>query len=363
MSLLASCAGGDNHASASQGQPIEMRHARYLSMAEHEGYTIATMRNPWDSTRILQTYVLVPDSIDTHDSLPDGVVVRVPLRNSLVYTNVHARLVDDLGAADAIGGVCDAAYITVPSLVQGLANGSVADCGTPMNPNIERIIMLRPDAILLSAFENSNDHNKVASTGIPIIDCADYMEVSPLARAEWMRFFGRLYGKGTEADSMFADIERRYMTVKNGIADYEERPTVLFDRIYNGMWSVPGANSTTGILLDDAAGTNLFADYKQSGSVNLAPEQVLYRAGSCDVWLIRTYGNEMTSLASIAADNPMYKRVGALVKGNVYVCNTQATNYFADCAFKPHLMLAEIARLLHNPESSADSLRYYQKVK
>lgn len=361
QSLLVSCTGGGSRIAADRGTPIEMRHAKFLSMTDHDGYTTAAIRNPWDTTRILQTYILVPDSADMPADMPDGVVLRVPLSRSIVYTGVHAQLIDRLGAADAIKGVCDAPYITTPSIVSALADGTVADCGSPMSPNIERIIMLRPDAILLSAYENSNDHNKVAAAGVPIIDCAEYMEVSPLARAEWMKFFGRLYGKGAEADSLFASTERQYLAVKNSIAGHTQRPLVLFDMIYNGAWSVPAARSSMGIMIDDAGGKNPFAEYEQTGSARLAPEEVLYRAGDTDIWLIRTFGKENVTRASLAADNPMYKRVGAYAKDNVYVCDTKATNYFGDAAFSPQLILAEMAALFAG--DAADSLKYYKKLK
>lgn len=361
LSLLVSCAGSGSRQRADGGTPIAMHHAKFLSMSDHDGYTTAVIRNPWDTTRILQTYILVPDSTDMPADMPEGVVLRVPLGNSIVYTGLHTQLIDRLGAADAIKGVCDASFITTPSIVRGLADGSVADCGSPMSPNIERIIMMRPDAILLSAYENSIDHNKVAGTGVPVIDCADYMEVSPLARAEWMKFYGRLYGKGTEADSVFATTELRYMEVKKSISERSDRPSVLFDLIYNGAWSVPAAGSTVGIMIDDAGGANPFAEYQQTGSVRMAPEQVLYRAGDTDIWLIRTFGKESLSMASLAADNPMYKRVGAYAKGNVYVCDTKATDYFGDAAFSPQLILAEMAMIFAGEH--ADSLRYYKKLR
>ena len=70
-----------------------------------------------------------------------------------------------------------------------------------MKPDIERIIDLRADAILLSPFENSGGYGRLEQIGVPIIECADYMETSALGRAEWMKFYGLLYGKEHEADS------------------------------------------------------------------------------------------------------------------------------------------------------------------
>ena len=114
---------------------------------------------------------------------------------------------------DAIIGVCEAEYIANPRIRESLAAGCITDIGSAMTPDRERIIGLNPDIILLSPYENASTYGNLESLGIPIIQCADYMETSALGRAEWMRFYGRLFGKGREADSLFTAIESRYYTL------------------------------------------------------------------------------------------------------------------------------------------------------
>ena len=88
-----------------------------------------------------------------------------------------------------------------------------------MSPDIEKIIDLNADAVLLSPFENSGGYGRIESIGIPIIECADYMETSPLGRAEWMKFYGLLTGKEEETDSLFRKIEQQYLTLKHMTKD------------------------------------------------------------------------------------------------------------------------------------------------
>lgn len=362
--LSGACSGNTaSHTSQAEGgDTLELRYARLLRMREYPGYTVAEIKNPWDTTRLLATYLLVErDAKIDEKALPEGIRVEVPLKSSVVYTDIHASLIDELGEVGAIKGICDAQYVSNKSIQSLVKKGKIADCGSSMNPTVEKIAMIGCDGILLSAFENSGQHNKVASLGVPVIDCPDYMEVSPLARAEWIRFFGRLYGRAEKADSLFRAVEKEYLEVKDNMAksDHTGPVKVLFDKPYQGSWSIPAAGSTMAILLADAGGTNPFSHHKGSGGVALSAEEVLYKAHDADLWLLRVFGGQSLTLSSLKAENDIFTRFEAFKKGNVYECDTQASSYFYDSAFRPHLVLREYADLI---AGRTDNLTYFRKL-
>ncbi len=362
LPLFASCGanGGSNHAMP-EGDTIPIKYVTNLTMVDYGDYIKADFRNPWDTTKNLQTFLLVPHDSELPADLPKGTVVRTPLCRSIVYTSVHNSLIEELGASEAVVGACDTKYIRKPSIRRRIDEGTIADCGTSMAPNIEKILQLKPDAILLSAFENSNDHNKVAQTGIPIIDCTDYMESSPLARAEWMKFFGRLYGKGNVADSIFDATEKSYLETKALVKDVKNRPIVLTDLIYGQSWGVPAAYSTTGVLIEDAGGKNPFDTFKTTGSVQLSPEEVLYKAKDADVWILKYSQDIPVTLSQLAKDNPIYSKFKAYKIGNIYGCDTEGTTYFEDAAFHPHWILAEYVNMFHPELGEFEGNHHYYK--
>jgi len=364
LSLLPSCGGG-NASHSGEGIQIALHHARNLSMVElDDSVTLVTLRNPWDTTRTMARYALVPRGHEIPASLPEGTVaLTVPLKRSVVYSGVHVALIDELGAFDAINGVCDAGYINDERAKAAIASGKITDCGSNQSPNMERIVSLHPEAILLSPYEESDEAARFARTGINVVETADYMEPTPLGRAEWMRFYGRLYGKGDKADSLFSKIERRYAEVRDRAAKAKTQPYVLFDRLYSGVWNVPTSRSVTGKLINDAGGLNPFATHRESGSAHLTAEEVLYRAQDADIWLIRHFEPSGLSLTALKADNPIYSKFKAYKTGNVYGANTLKRPLFEDGAFHPQLVLEEMVRLLH-PELTApgDTLRYYRKL-
>ena len=131
MFLSSSCGGGRTEITFSgQGDTLDIRHASYLQVVEYPGYTVVNLRNPWDTLKVLHTYILMPrEKVYDSDSLPVGTVVRVPLQRSVVYTSVHCALLEELGALSSIVGVCDSQYIYRSAVREQLRLGGIR-CGT-----------------------------------------------------------------------------------------------------------------------------------------------------------------------------------------------------------------------------------------
>lgn len=360
VAFLASCKG--SHASSSaegEGEVLPMKYAENLTVREFPDFTEVTVRNPWDTLKTLQKYILVERDSEMPAGLPEGTIIKVPVTNALVYSTVHNSLITELGAIDAIGGICNSKYVNGKELQARLASGRIVDCGVSLSPDLEKIIKLKPQVIMLSPFENNDKYAKVGELGIPIIECADYMETSPLGRAEWVRFYGMLFGKQDVADKMFAKTESNYLELKqiaNGLAI---KPKVIIDQRYGQVWNVPGGVSTMGRLIEDAGGINPFASYKQSGSVPLAPEKVLAEAHDADIWFVRYNQEKDKSLRELGNDAPVNSQFKAFKDGRVYGCNTRYVNFYEETPFHPDLILEDMVHLMHPELSSSAPARYY----
>lgn len=359
--LSLSCAGERIHPQILQGDTLDIRHSSHLQIVECEEYTLVTLRNPWDTLKVLHTYVLMPCNREySADSLPTGTVVRVPLQRSVVFTAVHNGLVDELGALDAVIGVCDSRYINLPAVQQRLQQGRMIDLGSAANPDVERIIDLQSDALLLSPFENSGGYGRIEHLDVPIIECADYMETSPLGRAEWMRFYGRLYGCGAKADSLFAVVEKKYMEWRCQAQNCESRPTVFADLpMGTSAWYVSGGGSTIGRMYADAGAHYLFADKKNSGSIPLSYETIYEKAQHAEFWLIRYHDSMNHTYRSLADENSFYTRFDAYRNRRIFGCNTAYSRFYDEVPFHPERLLAELVCIFH-PELKSDIFTQYQ---
>ena len=126
-----------------------MRHARLLCMVDCDSFTVADVKNPW-GTGLLHRYLLVPRNAPLPQNMPHGTVLRTPLDNLLLFSTVHTNLIEALGTPKAIGGVCDSRYMLSPFIHQTIAEGAVADCGSSLNVDVERVVQHAPSAIFVA---------------------------------------------------------------------------------------------------------------------------------------------------------------------------------------------------------------------
>ena len=407
--LMAACQGGKTAAAdAEAGDTLEMKYAKLLTIVKHgdgeessdeaEGvdyqYAEAIIDNPWKAGTMLHRYILIPKGKEGDKTVAmlarrrsTGArcttdTVRTPVERSAVFIAPHCQLMYELGCQQAIRGVCDLDYINIPDVKKRAAlsgntsaQNPIVDCGSSMAPDIERIIALKPEAILLSPFENSGGYGKLDKLHIPIIEAADYMESSPLGRAEWMKFYGMLFKKDgnapktalaascePKADSLFAKIEKEYLKLKAEAAGYPKGLSILTERKTGNVWYVPGGKSTMGILLRDAHARYIFADDTHSGSLSMSPEQIIAKGNQVDVWAFKYFGGNALTKQNLLAEYQGYQALKAFQTGTVYETDTSCEPYFELTSFHPEILLREFIILSH-PEAGDKfgKLRFYKK--
>lgn len=391
--LMAACQGGKTAAAdAEAGDTLKMKYAKLLTIVKHgdgeessdaaEGidyqYAEAIIANPWKAGTMLHRYILIPKGEEGDKTVAmlarrrsTGArcttdTVRTPLESNLVFTAPHCQLLTELGCQNAITGVCDKDYINIPDIKsRAQADAKVAhpimDCGSSMQPDIERIIALHPEALLISPFENSGGYGKLDKLRIPVIETADYMETSPLGRAEWIKLYGLLLGS-SKADSLFSAIEKEYLQLKAEAAKLPLGLSILTERKTGNVWYVPGGKSTMGILLRDAHARYIFADDTHSGSLSMSPEQIIAKGNQVDAWAFKYFGGNALTKQDLLAEYQGYQALKAFQTGTVYETDTSCEPYFELTSFHPEILLREFIVLSH-PEAGDKfgKLRFYKK--
>lgn len=334
--LLGACANGRT-GKAVEGETLSLRHARYVCAVRCGDIVIIDIRNPWDTATLLRS-----------------IKVKVPVKRAAVSSATHAALLEELGVAGHIGGIFDTKYLRNSHLKEDIAKDDIRDLGTSNAVNIEQVMDLLPDLLMPSPYESQGGYGRLEQMCIPIMECADYMEVSPLARAEWIRVYGMLFGVEQRADSLFQEIEQRYNELKGLASTCKERPRLLTERPLSGTWHVPNGESTTGILYRDAGADYLFADIPGSGASAMSIEMVLDRAMHADLWLIKSFGS--LTKEQIIDDTPACKHIPA----RLLVCNTEEVPFFEETPFHPEYLLENLISVLH-PELGLKAEHEYFK--
>lgn len=388
--LVVACQGGKT-ASGEGGDTLQMKYAELLTIVKHNdgAYTEAIIENPWKKGTTLHKYILVPkgnegdetvarlkDDIRENATLQMGShcdIVRTPLESNVVFTAPHCQLMYELGCKNAITGVCDKDYINIPNIKErvklsdGKASTSdtdkvIIDCGSSMQPDMERIIALKPEGLLISPFENSGGYGKLDKLHIPIIETADYMETSPLGRAEWMKFYGLLFKSEERSDSLFSSIEKEYLALKAEAVKLPQGLSILTERKMGSVWYVPGGKSTMGILLKDANAKYIFADDTHSGSLAYGPERILSKGTQVDVWAFKYFGGKALSKNDLLAEYEGYKVLKAFNSNSIYQVDTSTQPYFELTSFHPEILLREFIILAHPKATQFGKLRFYQHL-
>lgn len=398
---ITSCQGGKTVAGDGDGgDTVKMKYAQLLTIvkhggeyAEHDGeYAEVTIANPWKEGTQLHRYILVPKGEEGNKTVARLAMqrsagarcvtdtVRTPVENSAVFTSPHCQLLYELGCGQAIRGVCDLNYINIPDVKKRAASAgnhgsssAIADCGSSMAPDIERIIALKPEAILVSPFENSGGYGKLDKLHIPLIEVADYMEASPLGRAEWMKFYGMLFEKSdakdskagifqSKADSLFAKIEKEYLNLKAAAKKLPAGLSVLTERKTGSVWYVPGGQSTIGILLKDSNARYIFSEDQHHGSLAMSPEQILAKAKNIDVWAFKYFGGKPLSRSQLLQEYAGYKSLAAFGSSRIYQVDTSREPYFEITSFHPEVLLREFILLSH-PADNARFAKYDKEIR
>ena len=245
-------------------------------------------------------------------------------------------------------------------ILEGVKNGTIANVGSSASPITEKIIELSPDAIILSPYQNSN-FDDFTRLGIPVVQCADYMEGTPLGRAEWIKLFGALYNEEAKADSIYNHVAQNYAELTQLAANEQRKPKILSENIINGTWYVPGGDSYMAQIFADAGGSYAWSDVHTTGSIPLDMPRVLEKAHDADVWLIKSLDSSF-SYTKLKEQNVLNAEFKAFKEQKIFFCDTEHTTLFHDFPFHPQLLLKEYIAIFH-PQLLPDyKTRYFKPL-
>jgi len=344
------------------GVPVALSYAQQFSIVHADDYTTVTVFNPWKGGEVYATYYLVKD--ETVETPADGDKVLIPVQRLMVNSATHLGFLDLLGELPVVTGVCSADFIYNPVIREGVKDGIIQDLGDAFNLDIEKLLLLRPQAVMTTAY-NADDANskKMKQTGLTLIYNIEWQEQTLLGRAEWIKFMGAFFDKGALADSIFGAVHQQYNDVKAKASAVDYKPTILSGQDYRGSWSMPGGQSFNARLFNDAGGDYYYKENTETGSVSVTIEEALLHFNKADVWV----GTQASTLEELGKAEPRYKLFKAYKDGNVYntrkrVNATGGNDYWESAVARPDLLLSDMIKILH-PEILPDyELTYLEKL-
>jgi iron complex transport system substrate-binding protein len=293
--------------------------------------------------------------------------ISVPVQRLVIFSTTYIHMLECLDAMGQIVGVEDKKYIYNATLQSQIQHGITSELGELSVLNIEKTLTITPEMMVYIGYTNTLPASlvKIQEFGIPCLPNFDWQEEHPLARAEWIKFFGMLTGKEKLADSLFSEVEKQYQYYQKEAKQFNTLPSALFSTLYNGTWYMPGGKSYIATLLKDAGGTYPWYTNAEYGSLPLNFEAVVSKALQTDIWLnpdansIKELLERDSRYAPFLSANPQHLGVYQYDKRK----HLQGGNdYYEKGAFRVDLVLRDMIILLHPNWLSQDSLYFYRKL-
>ena len=274
-------------------------------------------------------YLVVPEGAQTPEGLDDGVtVLQRPLDHLYLVATAAMDLFRELDAINCIrfsGQQEDGWYIDEAR--EAMQNGSMIYAGKYSMPDYELIVSEGCDLAIENTMITHSPEvlEKLAEFGIPsMIDYSSY-EAHPLGRVEWIRFYGALLGRETEADAAF---ERQTQILERVTQD--ETPTgqtvAFFYLTSNGTVNVRKTADYVPQMIGLAGGTYVFdalgSDTDHKSTVNMTMEEFYVKAKDADCLIYNsTIDGELDTVDDLVAKSSMLRDFKAVQSGNVW-CTT-----------------------------------------
>lgn len=335
-----------------------------IRRADGRQSVLVTVTSPWQGADSVTTRLFIARDGETAPEGFDGQLLEGDARRIVAMSSTHIAMLDAVGEVGRVVGVSGIDYISNPDIQAH--RDSIGDVGYEGNINYELVLSLDPDLVLLYGVNGASGMEpKLRELGIPFLYVGDYLEESPLGKAEWLVALSEVVGKRAEGEKVFADIPVRYNALKKRVADNAlDAPSVMLNMPYGDSWFMPSAESYAVRLIADAGGDYIYKKNTGNVSTPIDMEEAYLLASAADMWLNVGMAN---TLGEVKAACPKFADTRCFLSGDVYNNNARTNaaggnDYFESAVVHPDLLLRDLVKIFH-PELVEESFVYYRQLK
>lgn len=353
------------HQPAGFEHPLEVRYAKGFDLTYRENYKLLEILNAYQDRTDTLRYVLKPRGVQLDTLIRGARVIDIPVRTMILTSTTHLALAEVLDANNVIEGMVAAEYVYSPEVRNRIENGEVVSF--PQGEfNKEKALQMNPDLVMVSAGQSSqlDDYRVLMNSGIDVLINSEWLETTPLGKAEWMKMMAALLNKEEQAAEKFHQISEEYQRLKGMVGELSEKPLVINNLPYKGAWFVSGGESFTAQYLKDAGAGYPWFDNSSTGGLRKNFE-VVYEAGlKADIWINPGAAESMEDILQKDSRFRDFKsyRTGQIFNNNRRMSPSGGNDFWESGVVHPDRVLADLIHIFH-PEVLPDrELFYYQKL-
>ena len=329
--------------------------------AKNAQSTLIQVSNPWQGAKnVTMSYFIsrngeLPPTGFTGPTIPAGA------QHIVCMSSSYIAMLDALGQVDRIDAVSGINYIANPYILAHRYSNK--DMGPEMN--YELLLGLKPDVVLLYGIGDAQTAvtDKLKELAIPYMYVGEYLEESPLGKAEWLVALSELTDSRDKGIDVFREIPKRYQALKDLTASVEQRPTVMFNTPWNDSWVMPSTHSYMAQLVTDAGADYIYKENTSNSSTPIGLETAYGLIQKADYWINVGTASTLDELKNM---NPKFADAKSVRNKTVYNNNLRITatggnDYWESAVVRPDVVLRDLIHIFH-PELVSDSTYYYRHL-
>ena len=363
---LSACESAENKSGRIEDSPaaqseLQLDYARNFKVEYFEDYKKVTVLEAFRGASKPEEYYLVDKEIELPNLATDAKIIRTPVSETVVFSTSHLPMLELIGEAESLVGFPSLDLISSRVFRARIDAGAIRDVGHEAGLNKESLIDLQPELVVgYTLGTNMDAYFDINRVGIPVVFNAEYLEETPLGRAEWIKFMATFYNKEKQADSVFTEIKNRYNELLEMTQSVENKPTVLSGVMYGDTWFAPGGGSWASKFFADAGVDYLWQNTETTGSLELSFESVLDKAENAQFWVGVA---NFSTLSLLKNSNARYGLFASFQQGKVFTYNKRmgekgGNDYLEMGYARPDLILADLVKIFH-PQYLPDYETYF----
>jgi len=366
--LITSCKqqpSGQKHTSAKTGS-AEIKYAKGFNIDYYDTYKLVSIYSGSGTHADTVQYVLLKKGVKAPEGYKKAQLIQIPVKSLVAMSSMHIALAEFAGSADAITGLGSMLYVNSPAVRKNIAAGKVKEIGIDGTMNNEILISMKPDLVMVMGNPDAkfNKYETLTGAGVPVMLNSEWLETTPLGRAEWVKLMAALMDKETLVNTKFETVEKEY----NRLAEIGRKavsfPSVIVNMPYKGTWYVPDGDNYMVKFFKDAGASYKWADLHGKGSMPLNFEAVAPVALKADFWVntgTMKSKNEIKATDNRYADFKPFK-ADQIYNNNKKVNDIGSNDYWESGAVNPQLVLGDLIKIFHPELKLNHELVYYKQL-
>ena len=345
----------------------EIKYAKGFSIFYYKGFKLINIYNRVNDGVDTVKYLLIKKGQDIPSGFGNVQVIETPLKSMIGLSSMHIAVVDFAESDNILKGLGNLKYVSSPVVRNNIKAGKIKEVGLDGNLNNEAILDMHPGLVMAMGNQNAKGtrYKILTDAGIPVMQNSEFLESTPLGRAEWVKVMGALVDKEDLVNKKFSTLELEYNKLVQLAKNVTSKPNVITGMPFKGTWFVPEGDSYLTHFIEDAGGANKWAGTHGIGSLPLNFEAVAPEALHATYWINIGY---VDSKKDITAQDTRFADFNPFKNGNLFN-NNKLTNdlgsndYWESGAVNPQVVLADLIKILHPELLPNHQLVYYKQLK